>query len=200
MSPQGCWRPPDEGRVGPLIDFGLFVFYLVPGCLFARAVCFFKSRLSPILCSFCVVFLCVLSHISAHPLLCFCRFCFVFLLVLAHLSAHLVLHFYLFCLIFVLVLLILLLVLFHLSARLSPLSDRPVSSFCLLSLSLSLFISLSLSLPFSLSFFLSFFLWPSPHCGGHPPGPLWPGGVSPGMPQGTDSPCSHKLDCRVTGG
>ena len=21
MSPQGCWRPPDEGRVGPLIDF-----------------------------------------------------------------------------------------------------------------------------------------------------------------------------------
>ena len=195
MSPQGCWRPPDEGRVGPLIDFGLFVFYLVPGCLFARAVWFYSFNLSSILCLFalsscacCLTFLLIHFCVSAGSVSSFCLSWLIFLLILSCIFICFVSSlslsfssFCLFCFIFLLVSLLFLIVLSHLSA-------------CCLSLSLSLFLLLFLS------FFLSFFLWPSPHCGGHPPGPLWPGGVSPGMPQGTDSPCSHKLDCRVTGG
>ena len=176
---RGGWGP------SSILVFLFFILFLVVFLLvlygFIHSICLL----------FCVFLRCLPVRAVSH----FCSSTFVFLPVLFRLSACLGSSFCPSCLAFLfvlshLVLLILLLVLFHLSARLSPLSDRPVSSFCLLSLSLSLFLFL----------FLSFFLWPSPHCGGHPPGPLWPGGVSPGMPQGTDSPCSHKLDCRVTGG
>ena len=127
MSPQGCWRPPDEGRVGPLIDFVLFlyvfglfsspfVFANAPGFFFfcsVLSVCscclvlFFQPRIS---CSFCVISLFVLSYLSARPLLCFCFFCFVFVLVLP-------------CLAF-------LFVLSHLCPWASHPSARSVSSFC----------------------------------------------------------------------
>ena len=47
MSPQGCWRPSDGGRVGPLIKFCLFA------CLDFSCQFFSCSVLS--LCSCCVV-------------------------------------------------------------------------------------------------------------------------------------------------
>ena len=175
MSPQGCWRPPDEGRVGPLIDFGLFVFYLVPGCLFARAVWFYSFNLSSILCLFalsscacCLTFLLIHFCVSAGSVSSFCLSWLIFLLILSCIFICFVSSlslsfssFCLFCFIFLLVSLLFLIVLSHLSA-------------CCLSLSLSLFLFLFLS--FFLSFFLSLAF---PPLRGASPGPIMARGCKP---------------------
>ena len=74
MSPQGCWRPPDEGRVGPLIDFVCLlvsissVFFSSCPVLPFRLCCLVSVSLS-ILCLFVLALLCLFFFL---PYLLFC--------------------------------------------------------------------------------------------------------------------------------
>ena len=70
MSPQGCWRPPDEGRVGPLIDFVVcFASLLSVSLLLSVRPLFLSTSVFLSVYSFCLVFLSVLSYLCSRPFL-----------------------------------------------------------------------------------------------------------------------------------